>query len=584
MLRRLWRLNLYAARSQARAEYGYSRYIRPGLQKLGVGRLLPGLLRQEHPLVKAYMVHNRRLFQWRGWRRWRRPEVLLEFNYAPVPNLIPWHISYSYLANVLADEHGARIVAYAPRALDPRTPAFTQSRPFQLGFQRSGMFHSLPQCRIYKSFGVSKFFDVRPCERQKKLARTLYEKIQSNLNAKADVEKIDIDGVRIGDLIYDTYLRVCEKGTIDLKSDEFQNIVYEALCQFVFWQEYFDAHDVRAVNVSHTASTLAIPMRIAVSRGISAFEPHIDHVARLSDQHLSAHSDFLFHREWFAALPADEQERARAEARRHLDLPVSGEVTGSRVSPTRSTSREESSRMPIQPSERTRILVETGCFLGSPHAYGDNLFPDFYEWMDFLGTVSQVTDYDWYIRMDPDHLPASNRILDSLSKKYRKFRILPSDVSLRRLRAEGINVALTVCGTTGVEHAALGIPVVSVSKIVPNRRYGFSLHPESIGEYTDILFSLDSLAVQIDPDEVLEGYYMENVYTKCRVFFRDYGAVVAGLGGFRNQFTPAIYGLWVNECTPERHNSIMKSVRAFVRSGDYLMSERHIAGINKATP
>lgn len=533
--------------------------------------------RREHPLVEAFIAHNRKVFPRRFGRRWRTPEVLIEFNYVPIPNLIPWHISYSYMANVLAEDSRARIVAYAPRSLDPRTPAFTQSHPSRLGFRRAGIFRSLPQYRIYESFGVSKFFDVQPNERQKQKARAIYETVKTSLNAKADVEAIDIDGVRIGDLIYDTYLRVYEKATIDLKSAEFQDLIYEAICQFVYWREYFDRHDVRAVNVSHCAYTLAIPMRLAVSRGIPAFEPRIDHVARLSKENLFSYNDFLYHREWFAALPAEDRIHARAEARKRLAQRFSGEVAVDMVYSTRSAFQGNSAQRLIAPSEKTKVLVATHCFLDNPHAYGDNLFPDFYEWIDFLGTISRVTDYDWYLKMHPDYLPGSKRILDELVAKHKKFHLLPSDASHHQLIAEGIDVALTVYGTIGVEYAALGIPVVNASQVNPHIRYGFNLHPKTVDDYMEILFSLDSLSIDIDQDEVLECYYMKGIYGKCSLFFQDYPAVVAGLGGFRNHFRPELYGLWLDECTPERHDSIMKSVRTFVRSGDYLMSARHLA-------
>ena len=41
----------------------------------------------------------------------------------------------------------------------------------------------------------------------------------------------------------------------------------------------------------------------------------------------------------------------------------------------------------IKKSNKTKILIAAHCFFDSPHAYGNNLFPDFYEWLLFLGNM-----------------------------------------------------------------------------------------------------------------------------------------------------------------------------------------------------
>ena len=43
--------------------------------------------------------------------------------------------------------------------------------------------------------------------------------------------------------------------------------------------------------------------------------------------------------------------------------------------------------------------------------YGNNLFPDFYEWLDFLGKMTNKTDYDWYIKTHPDYIPEQWKLL-----------------------------------------------------------------------------------------------------------------------------------------------------------------------------
>ena len=45
----------------------------------------------------------------------------------------------------------------------------------------------------------------------------------------------------------------------------------------------------------------------------------------------------------------------------------------------------------------------------APHAWGDLLFDDF-EWMDYLGKLSNELDYDWYIKLHPLDFKENERL------------------------------------------------------------------------------------------------------------------------------------------------------------------------------
>ena len=52
----------------------------------------------------------------------------------------------------------------------------------------------------------------------------------------------------------------------------------------------------------------------------------------------------------------------------------------------------------IEQNNKIKILIAPHDFFDAVHAKGDTLFPDFYEWMSFLGEMSNKTNYDWYIK------------------------------------------------------------------------------------------------------------------------------------------------------------------------------------------
>ena len=164
-----------------------------------------GKLRQ-HPAVDRFTAHSRRVFSRPAGARQR--VVLFELN-----TMQSAHIAYSYLGNALAKEHQAEIKAYKPGVTDNwrRKLFFTVEKKTNRN-----------EWGVYRSFGADDIFAISPTAAHRAKARTIYADIIGRLRTKADVEALTIDGVWIGDLIYDTYLMGFRKPTIDLAAEEFR--------------------------------------------------------------------------------------------------------------------------------------------------------------------------------------------------------------------------------------------------------------------------------------------------------------------------------------------------------------------------
>jgi len=225
----------------------------------------------------------------------------------------------------------------------------------------------------------------------------------------------------------------------------------------------------------------------------------------------------------------------------------------------------------LRVSDKKKILIATHCFFDSPHSYGKNIFPDFYEWMDFLGKMTECTDYDWYIKTHPDFLPGTKEIIDSFIVRYPKFTLLPCDASHHQIIAEGINLALTSYGTIAFEYAALGIPVINASMNNPHVAYDFNLHAPDTETYRSMLLDLDKLDLRIDKRQVYEYYFMRYIHNTEDIFFENYEESLAEIGGYNSQFTCMAYKKWIAEWTPSRHDMIVKALHAFVASSKFRM-------------
>jgi len=516
---------------------------------------------RKDPALRKFIAHNEIVFPVNNDVERLKSVVLFELN-----AMHSAHIAYSYLANVLAANNQAKINAYAQKPLR----GLLQQALFKI---RKATGQS--DFGAYRSFGTTAFVEIALSPKQQVKARELFADIVERLNTKLDIEALTINDVWIGDLVYDTFLMTYKQPTIDRDSPDFKCSLLESVELFVFWQDYLKNNDVRAVNVGHCVYNLAIPLRIAVQRNIPVFQANATHIYRLSKSNLFAYNDFIFFRERFAALPPEVRKAGIAAAQYRIERRFAGEVGVDMAYSTKSAYGALRDARLLRESPRKKILIATHCFFDSPHSYGNNIFPDFYEWLDFLGKMTNETDYDWYIKTHPDYLPGTREVIDSFVAKYPRFTVLPADASHHQIIAEGIDFALTVYGTIAFEYAALGIPVINASQNNPHIAYDFNLHAKDIEDYRRMIMGLNQLDFAIDKQQVYEYYFMRYIFNTKDLFFDSYGKTIDKLGGYEQQFTPAAYEQWLDEWTPEKHQAITSALESFIQTGDFRMDYRH---------
>lgn len=508
-----------------------------------------------------FIKHNKNIFKADASYTRRKPVVLFELN-----GMCSAHIAYSYLANVLAETFQAKIVAYLPKA--------HKGLRQKILFQIRKTFGS-GDAGVYQSFGAKDFLEISIDKSQMLKAKNLLQEVNCRLHSKSDMEQLEIEGVWIGDLIYDSYLMDNKMPTIDMKSQHFQNFLLGSLELFIFWFDFFKNNDIKAINVSHCVYNLAIPLRIAIARKIPAFQINLTHAYQLKKNKMFAYNDFFEYREIFSKLPTSQQKQGIIEAEKRIKRRFSGEVGVDMGYSSKSAYGSQQYPRLLRESKNQKILVATHCFFDSPHSYGNNLFPDFWEWLNFLGELSMVTQYDWYIKTHPDYLQGTKEIIEQFIKKYPKFNLLPADSSHHQIIAEGINVVLTVYGTIGFEYAALGIPVINASQNNPHIAYDFNLHPKSLDEYHKLLMSIGEIKLEIDLQQVYEYYYMRNIYNTQDIFLEDYDKTLEDIGGYDAQFHPIMYKAWLDSVTQANHQTILSRLKNFINSGDFRMGKQH---------
>jgi hypothetical protein len=510
-----------------------------------IGQILNYLLPDYREI--AFMRHNKKT--WNDYQATNgKGEILLEVN-----DMASSVISCSYLANILAQVHDAAITAYLPKKKN----------------HWSGFVDNKSR-KMYRSFNACRFIYLNLDRSQENELNELFNSLYPRIQTKRDVEELSVDGVWFGDLLYDSYLMNYKVPTIDIGHDNFQSSLRDCLSCYIFWRDYIKSHTVKSVILSHCVYYwFAMVLRVAVGKDIPVYQCNASYLYYLNGERLWAYDDFYDYPETFRNLPQEVREEGVQMAGERLHRRFSGEVgVDMHYSSMSAYTKPKASRI-IPDSPRIKILIATHCFFDSPHPYGVNLFPDFYEWLTFLGTISDKTDYDWYIKTHPDFLPGNEEVLAGFTRRFPKFTLIPSNSSHLQLIREGICFGLTVYGTIGFEYAALGIPVINASLCNPHIRYNFNIHPQSVEEYERILMDLGNQKLKIDINEVYEYYFMAFLHNTEDWLFSDFRGFLQSVGGYDGQFKSISYAKFLDDFTYERDGKIKNVLKRFIDSKNY---------------
>jgi hypothetical protein len=461
-----------------------------------------------------------------------------------------------------------------------------QARPVNYYLMRAG-FWVLTKERLRQVFSVASAYGIKrfdligpsKADLQKKIADATL--LAQKFNSKREFELYEYRGIRIGDLVYDQYLRASRRPTLDFKDRVFINKFAEALSYVDAMIFYFTKNDVKAVCVSHTVYNLAIPIRVAVSNGVPAFQVNGEGIYRLSKENTHAYTDFRFYHKKFLELEPSVRDIGVKAAQMRLSRRFSGEVgVDMPYSTVSAYSSTKNSNFKIRNQSKISILVALHDFFDSPHSYGDNLFPDFMEWLDFLSAISKETNYDWYLKTHPDVVGDGETIMKKLVKENHRFKIVPKEISHHQLIAEGISVVLTVFGTIASEYSFLGKLAINASVNNPHISYNFCINPRTIEDYKKAILDLPLILNNHMPlqSEILEFYFMHHLDKLKTWIFYDISKTTSELGGYSKVIDWGIFSHYFKGTNSIERETIESAVEAFLKSDDFVLGREHFPG------
>lgn len=388
---------------------------------------------------------------------------------------------------------------------------------------------------IFASFGARPGLALDSLGIDDQRARKLGDEIFAGLKSKWDVVRIEVDGVIIGDLIYDTYLRVGPHPTANLRDPQLAEMIHAAVRITIACREYFARKKVIGIIPDHLIYTFSgIITRCALMANVPVYQVFYgEHFYAYSiscaagDSWMSLRRPFPLFRELFAKLSPEAQVVARRRGREAMERRLSGQPDGILAATNdqygapvvQSAYAGETSEPVLADTGRPRMLVLLHDFCEAIHTYRDMLFPDFYEWIDFLLSKASETEFDWYVKPHPNLArggvvpDANRRVVEQFKAKYPRIYFLEPTTSSKQIIREGVSAMFTGCGTAGHEFAYMGVPVVNAGDN-PHIAYDFNIHPRTLEEYAHCIAHADSLKVNLRKEDIEEFVYMNYFFTE----------------------------------------------------------------------
>lgn len=494
----------------------------------------------------------------RSIRRYFAPKSSLkrprELVLVEVINNPPHQIAIAHLVKSLTISRPSRIVAF----VDPANTALNRRQAFQKSvLYRVRAFSSKNSESTFSALGARELIYPSFSRSQILRARSVAEQFFSVNPTKLDVEDFRLDGILVGDSIYDDFLLKFRRGTVDPNSAEFREHFTESLKVFYFWKDFFARSRVRAV-IGNSVYRQGIVPRIAMANGCEAFDPQISRVVRLTGDG-NQYEDTREYRATFAKL--DDQQAALDSARVALAEKKQGKPD---LSTAHLAAGKRTVKRILRESDTPKILIAPHAFSDSAHSYGKMLFPDFQEWLTFLASVAVSSPYEWYLKPHPkgvDDLPLIKEIFSNCENVV----FLDHDCSLDQIGEEGVAVALTMRGHVVLDFALMGIPVISCTPGFRYRNYGFNIAVEDREKFRELLSDVGSLESEILEAEIAEFYYMDMIFNHPNIFFPD---LLEAQHQARNRGPDAILQVFADTVTPEYIHSTLSQLVQFTRSNE----------------
>jgi len=416
-------------------------------------------------------------------------------------------IKIASLSNLLAKNESANIGIYSAEYFSPPKNFYTRF------FSSADYLNNLD--KIYLSFAGKLLYRNNDFFKNTAIVENEFNRIYNSIKSKEDVLSIKIENCKIGDLIYDTYLRYTNKPQVDINDANLKLFIRQSIHIYFVAKQKIEDNNVCALVSSYTTYIYhGIAVRICLEKNIpvhtvGAYYSLNHKVAKEYPSHANNHFNF---KNLFKYI--SNQEEIIKKYSLLFEKRFSGVIdSATNYMKSSAFSSDKNNELDNLNWDKT-VVILAHCFFDSPHIYRDLLFPDFYDWILFtIDELIKQKDLNILVKQHPNGLEGNDEIFKQLQNKYTNDKVLfinkkTSQLQIIESKPKAI---ITAYGTAAAEFSYQGFPVITIYDN-PFTAYDFNYLANSKQEYKYLLSEVNNLNPKQNKRDVIEYYYLQHFH------------------------------------------------------------------------
>ncbi len=416
-------------------------------------------------------------------------------------------IKIASLSNLIAKKENANIGIYSAEYFSLPKNFYTRF------FSSADYLNNLD--KIYLSFAGKLLYRNNDHFKNTTLVENEFNRIYYSIKSKEDVLSIKIENCKIGDLIYDTYLRHTNKPQVDINDENLKLFIRQSIHIYYVAKKKIEDYNVCALVSTYTTYIYhGIAVRICLEKNIpvhtvGAYYSLSHKVAKEYPSHANNHFNF---KKLFKHIP--NQEEIIKKYSLLFEKRFSGVIDSATNYMKSSAFSSDKNNELINLNWDKTVVVLAHCFFDSPHIYRDLLFPDFYDWIIFsIDELIKHKDLTIIVKQHPNGFEGNDDIFKQLQNKYKNDNVLFIDKKTSQLQIieSKPKAIITAYGTAAAEFSYQGFPVITIYDN-PFTAYDFIYLANSKQEYKYLLSEVSNLIPKQNKRDVIEYYYMQHFH------------------------------------------------------------------------
>jgi len=298
-----------------------------------------------------------------------------------------------------------------------------------------------------------------------------------------------VEGVYVGDLVIDSYLRFKPSPMFD---------VHDVFVWRLLWQVYRDIyrsskyfHEVKPLAYFTSYSTYidhGIAARVALKEGVRVFSfgNFTKFGMELTSRHTTHAPNCESYKRSFELLSVAQQDKCICEADLQLGQRLNGLIDPATAYMKRSAYSKSEDLTGVIEAGFDGVVIFLHDFYDSPHVWDEMIFDDFWEWVTLTIERLDKLKVSYYIKPHPNQIKLSDHAINLIKNKYPNARWLSDEVNNKKLVEAGLRMGVTVFGSVAHELAYLGVPSICAAKHA-HSSFDFCKTAKTKAEYLQLL-------------------------------------------------------------------------------------------------